>query len=179
MYYKNFYKSIIALFVVISLWTSMASITKAANSITLKSSKMYNAEVQTNNSRVLLKDLTGNGKKIIFLFFSDYCLQCHWELDSLNKILPELAKKNIEVIGIAIDSKNSKSAIQEFVKEKNPKMKIVYDLKDEAKNIYQIRTLPHTMVVNNSGRIVYEVSGFNKETMPFLRQVFTEVAKIN
>jgi peroxiredoxin len=139
-------------------------------------SKMYNAEVMESSSKaVLLKDLTKEGKTVIFAFVSEWCLQCQVELDSLNKILPQLEEKNTTVIAVALNSARNQDKIQARIAEKGWKMKFLYDNNDEAKNIYRISTLPKTMVVNNDGKIVYEGNGYNKEKFNTLIQITQEV----
>jgi len=150
--------------------------TFAAESINLKSMKMYNAEVKnTSNQAVLLKDITASGKTTIFAFFADWCAPCQKEMDSLNANLDSLNAQGIEVVAVALGSKGNMDRINLTVKEKGWKMKILFDSENEAQNVYRITTLPYTMVVNKAGKIVYDSNGFSPEKFAFLKLVVNEV----
>jgi peroxiredoxin len=152
----------------------------AASSVKLKSNKMYNAEVNTSTQNtVLLKDLTKDGKTIIFAFFSEWCAPCQAELDSLNQILGDLKSRNIEVIAVALNSAKNRAKIDERIAKKGWKMTFLYDDQDDAKSVYRISTLPHTMVVSPESKIVYEADGYNPEKMNVLIQVTQELTKTN
>jgi peroxiredoxin len=150
--------------------------TFAAESLNLKSVKMYNAEVvNTNNQAVLLKDITSAEKTTIFAFFAEWCAPCQKELDSLNANLDSLNAAGVEVVAVALGSKGKMDKINITIKEKGWKMKFLYDSENEGQNIYRITTLPYVMVVNKTGKIVYDNNGFSAEKFAFLKLVINEV----
>ncbi len=98
------------------------------------------------------KDL--EGEKAVVNFFASWCAPCKIE----HPLLIELAEQNIPVYGIAFRDKIV--PLQNYLETNgNPYKKYGSDAKGIAGIEWGLKGVPETFVVNESGNIIWHVSG--------------------
>ena len=92
-----------------------------------------------------------NGKFILIDFWATWCGPCKKAIPELNKYHNKFGDKLV-VIGLSDESKS------QVKKMKNPKIKYfnAIDTKERLKRIYEVRGIPHCVIINPNGIVVWE-----------------------
>lgn len=96
-------------------------------------------------------------KKIYVInFWATWCPPCRAEMPELN----EFAKKHEgEVTFYAVNLQEPKDAVDKFLKDNGYTMPVLLDLKGEAAEVYKVRAIPTTYVVDKDGTILLKKIG--------------------
>lgn len=91
------------------------------------------------------------GKFVLIEFWATWCAPCRKAIPKMNKFQEEF-KDNLVVIGI---SDERKSTVRKF---KNPKIEYysAIDTKKRLKNVYEVSGVPHCVIINPDGFVVWE-----------------------
>ncbi|MGH8745999.1 MAG: TlpA family protein disulfide reductase, partial [Burkholderiales bacterium] len=104
------------------------------------------------------------GKVLLCNFWATWCAPCREEIPMLVALSKEMASKDVEIVGIAIDSATK---VAEFANEYKVSYPLLIagpsgiDLMRAAGN--QVGGLPYTAFLDRSGRIAYRTLGALKE----------------
>ncbi len=91
------------------------------------------------------------GKKYIIKFFTTWCPKCEDERESLEEFV-EKYKEKIEVIYVSVDS--SHKVLDKYIKNRSPKLEVLYDKGGRMSRSFLVRSIPQTYVVDEHGIIV-------------------------
>lgn len=91
------------------------------------------------------------GKYVLIDFWATWCGPCKVAIPELNKFAKKF-KDDLVVIGISNESK------KKILSLTSPKIEYfsAYDTKQKLKKAYQVRGLPHVVVINPEGIVVWE-----------------------
>ena len=96
-------------------------------------------------------------KKIYVInFWATWCPPCRAEMPELEDFAREHAD---EVTFYAVNIQEPKDAVEKFLKEHKYTMPILLDLKGDAAEIYHIRAVPTTYIIDQTGKIQYKKIG--------------------
>ena len=101
-------------------------------------------------------------KPILFVFWSTTCGSCIEEIPFISK-LHENFKDKITIIGIHPNFSLKK--IQKFIRKYKPEIPymIAVDSQDSLTNTYKVSILPRTVLVDRSGKVLYDHLGYVPE----------------
>lgn len=117
------------------------------------------------------------GKYLLLNVWATWCTPCVKELPSLQKLSRILADdKKWKVMAISIDQKENLDKVAQFMdRYRVGEVASYYDYKSEIQKKVQISQMPTTFIINQSGRVVYEITGgamwHEAEVVKFLRLV--------
>jgi peroxiredoxin len=100
------------------------------------------------------------GRTIVLNFWATWCPPCVKEMPELDALYPELQKKNIELLGIGIDSPSN---MREFLTKQNIRYPLLVagvggtELASALGN--QGGALPFTVIIDKNGRIILKKLG--------------------
>jgi len=109
------------------------------------------------------------GKFVIMDFWATHCPQCRRAIPELNKIAKEL-KDKVVVIGISSESESVIKSMKEPVIEYYS----AYDTRAVLKRKFQVRGIPHIVVVAPDGKVVWEgypFLGSDRFTLEKMKQI--------
>ena len=96
-----------------------------------------------------LSDL--RNKKPVFLnFWASWCPPCRKEMPSIQKLY-ERMKDEMEFVMISVDS--NEDALKKFLKDKDYKFPIYHEGWKKAAELYKIRAIPTTFLIDKKGMI--------------------------
>lgn len=92
-----------------------------------------------------------NGKFVLIDFWATWCGPCRKAIPELNEFHHKF-KDKLAVIGISDEPKGK------VKKMKNPKIKYysAIDTKERLKRIYEVQGIPHCVIINPNGIVVWE-----------------------
>ncbi|GHT59454.1 thiol:disulfide interchange protein [Bacteroidia bacterium] len=95
------------------------------------------------------------GKKIIVIdFWASWCGPCRKEIPELKKIYENFSSKGFEIVSISID--DNKSAWQKALSQEKMNWPNFLDETKAIREQFNIRSIPATFMVNETGKIIME-----------------------
>lgn len=103
-----------------------------------------------------------NGKTTIISMWATWCAPCKKELDAIAEVYEEWQSEyNVELVAITIDTQRQLAKVKPMVASKGWKYTILSDANNQLRNAMGVVSIPQTFVVNSSGEIVYEHTGYS------------------
>ena len=114
-----------------------------------------------------LKDHVGENAEykhagIIFSFCASWCKPCKKEIPELEKLHAKYADKGIAAYLIAVGE--DKAKVREFTSEMGTSLPVLVDRYQKALEQVGRPGLPHTIFIDNSGKVRFVNTGFSEET---------------
>lgn len=104
--------------------------------------------------------LNPNGPTIIS-FWATWCKPCLRELQAVNAELDEWqAATNVKLVAISTDDSRTRVRVPALVKSKNWQFEIYVDANGDLQRSMNILSIPHTLILNASGEIIYQHSAY-------------------
>ena len=113
-----------------------------------------------------LKDLSGNkvklsdykGKVIFLNFFASWCPPCREEMPSIQRLYEKTRSlKSFKLITVSVDSIENDA--RSFIKDGGYTFPVLLDTSSTVSDIYGIRGIPATFIIDKKGRIIDMVVG--------------------
>ena len=126
-----------------------------------------------NGSKVpnfTLTDLSGKnvslsdykGKVVVLNFWASWCPPCKAEMPEFNEVDREF-KKSGDTVLLAINMtdgrRETKKKVETFISEQKYKMRVLLDSEGKASNLFDIRYLPTTYVIDAEGTVTGQLVG--------------------
>ena len=125
-----------------------------------------------------LKDTLSKGPALLF-FWSFFCGPCREEIPMINELTKEYQAKGLSVVGVNLDGRDMKKAVDKFNAAEKLQFRIVFDeLVGDAFAVadpYGVAGTPALFLIDREGTISYSVVG--AVTAPVLKKEIDKVAK--
>ena len=125
-----------------------------------------------------LKSLLDDGP-VLLSFWATWCKPCIEELKDFKKLYENYKDKGFKIAAISIDDESSIAKVKPFVKSKGYPFIILLDTNSEAARKYYAQTVPYSVLVNKSGKIVFTHSGYMKGDELILKSEIDKIIKNN
>ncbi len=126
--------------------------------------------IKNNSSKILapdftLTDLNGNivtlsnlrGKKVFLNFWASWCEPCRNEMADIERLYQET--KDTDLVILTINSTESKSTVQSYLKANNLNFTVLLDTREEAALNYLTGFIPASFFIDKDGYIVSREEG--------------------
>jgi len=114
-----------------------------------------------NGETVNIQEYGQNGKITVLSFWATWCSPCKRELDAIAEIYPEWQDKyDLELVAITIDNARAISKVKPILEQKGWPFEVLSDANQELQQALNFQAIPQTFVIDKSGEIVYEHSGY-------------------
>lgn len=101
-----------------------------------------------HGERIALREL--KGKVVLLNFWATWCPPCKAEMPSMERLHRRYKERGFTILAISIDS-GGEGTVAEFVKAHGLTFPIGLDPKLAVANLYGIRALPSTFLIDKSG----------------------------
>lgn len=107
-------------------------------------------------------DFGKNDKITIISFWATWCSPCKKELNNLVDLYDEWLADEIpvEVIAVSIDDQRNVSKIKPYVNGQAWEYEVLLDTNQDLMRSLAIQNVPYTLMVDQSGEIIYRHSGY-------------------
>jgi len=112
------------------------------------------------NTFVFRKNLEHDAN--IIIFWATWCLPCKKEFPALQDIKEKYKDKDVQVIAISVDSPRSLAKVKMFTKSHSYDFVYLVDPSGDVTNKLLVKEVPHTMLADRNGKIVYSLTGYRK-----------------
>jgi thiol-disulfide isomerase/thioredoxin len=131
---------------------------------------MAQSAVQTLPNLVL-KDINGKSKNLadysksnkitIVSFWATWCAPCKKELNSINEIYDEWKTKyGLELVAICTDNARNTPKVKPYVDGQGWDYDVIMDINQDFQRAMNVVQIPHTFLLDQTGKIVYQHSGY-------------------
>lgn len=136
------------LFIIISL--TMLSVAQAGNKASdFQLSGLNSDSIQLSNFR---------GKIVYLDFWATWCVPCRKSFPWMNAMLEKYQDQGLEIIAISLD--NKKKMVETFLKKYPAKFTVALDPTGETGDLYKVRVMPSSYLIDGEGNIIDEHMGF-------------------
>jgi len=110
---------------------------------------------------VNVQDLGKSGKITVISFWATWCSPCKKELDAIKDYYGEWQEKyGVELIAISVDDTRTGAKVPAMVAEKGWEYRILLDPNKDFQQAANIASVPHTLLLDKNGNIVFEHIGY-------------------
>ena len=114
---------------------------------------------------------------VVISFWATWCLPCKKEHPALQQVKEEFADKDVLVIAISIDSPRSLAKVRNYVKSHKYDFTWLLDPSGETAQEMLVNEVPYTMLVDQSGKVVFTHSGYRKGDEAELKKEIRKLLK--
>ena len=93
-------------------------------------------------------------------FWASWCKPCQKSFPFMNNMESRYGKKGFKIIAINLDS--DQAAAQTFLKKHPAKFTIAYDPEGKTPNMYKLKVMPTSYLIDRKGNLVNVHKGFKK-----------------
>jgi peroxiredoxin len=146
--------------------------------IKLMKKKLYDAMIEDSlHKKIYTTKILPEGKHTILVFFGEWCPPCHKEMDTLTARMSELDKTyNTKALAVALHAgKVGDERINKIRKAHGWTQPLFFDQYDDALSTYRIQEIPHMMIIDKEGKLVYEKRGYYPGFFNEVKSVLQEI----
>lgn len=108
-----------------------------------------------------VQELGKSGKITVISFWATWCSPCKKELDAIKDYYEDWQKDyGVELVAVSVDDARTAAKIPAMVEEKGWHYRVLLDSNKEFQTAANIASVPHTFLLNKSGQIVFEHTGY-------------------
>jgi thiol-disulfide isomerase/thioredoxin len=116
-----------------------------------------------NGKKVNVADLGKTGKITVLDFWATWCVPCKKELNNINELYEDWQKKyNVSIVAVSIDDSRSSTKVKPYAEGQRWTYDVLLDVNQDLKRDLNIQSVPFTVVIDQSGKIVYSHSGYTE-----------------
>lgn len=168
-----------ALFICMAIsGTAQAQEKKAMEKILGESSLPSITLNDMNGKQVNVADLGKTGKITVLDFWATWCVPCKKELNNINEVYDDWKKKyNVNVVAVSIDDSRSITKVKPYAEGQRWSYDILLDVNQDLKRQLNIQSVPFTILVDQTGKIVFSHSGYTEGDETILEDAIAGLVK--
>ncbi|MBH19295.1 MAG: alkyl hydroperoxide reductase [Crocinitomicaceae bacterium] len=117
-------------------------------------------DVNGNNKN--LSKLSNNGNPIIISFWATWCKPCKAELNTIAEEYDDwVDETGVKLIAISIDDARSSSRVEPYINVQGWNYMVLLDPNGDCKRAMNVNNVPHTFLINGSGKIVWDHNNYS------------------
>ena len=114
-----------------------------------------------NGKQVNVADYGKSGKVTLLSFWATWCVPCKKELTNMADVYDDWKKKyNMQIVAISIDDSRSSTKVKPTVEGQRWEYDVLLDVNQDLKRQLNIQSVPFSILVDATGKIVYTHSGY-------------------
>ncbi len=99
---------------------------------------------------------------VFISFWALWCKLCIDELDAFKAVYEEFETLGLQVLAISEDGPQATGKIKPFITNRKWRYNVLLDPTNKVKNLYAVKTMPTSFLIDKSGHIVYQHTGYKK-----------------
>lgn len=131
-----------------------------------------------NNKKINVADYAKSGQITVLSFWATWCIPCKKELTNMAELYEEWQKKyNLKVVAVSIDDSRNVTKVKPYVEGQRWEYDVLLDVNQDLKRSLNIQSVPFTLLVDATGKVVYSHSGYVDGDEYILEDEIKKVAK--
>lgn len=129
----------------------------AALGQTLPSATVKSIDGSTLNTA----EISNDGKPMIVSFWATWCKPCVRELTAISEVYGDWQDETgVKLVAVSIDDARNTAKVLPFVNSKGWDYEVLLDANQDFKRAMNVNTVPHTFLIDGSGKIVYQHNSY-------------------
>ena len=106
--------------------------------------------------------ISNNGNPIIISFWATWCKPCKAELNTIAEEYDDwVDETGVQLIAISIDDARSSTRVEPYINAQGWEYMVLLDPNGDYKRAMNVNNVPHTFLVNGSGKIVWDHNNYS------------------
>ncbi|MBK9193542.1 MAG: TlpA family protein disulfide reductase [Flavobacteriales bacterium] len=115
-----------------------------------------------DGKKVDAKTFSNAGKPMIISFWATWCAPCKRELNAIAEVYDEWQKTTgVKLIAVSIDDARSSARVGPYVNGQAWDYEVYLDPNGDLKRAMNVQNVPHTVLIDGSGKIVWQHNVYN------------------
>ena len=133
-------------------------------SIQAQKSKLPNVDVKNLDGKMIeARDIQKDGMPMVISFWATWCKPCVKELNAIRDVKPDWDDElEFQFVAISIDDSRSQHNVAPFVKSRAWEYEVYLDPNSELKRALNVVNVPHTLLYNKEGKLVWQHAGYSE-----------------
>ncbi len=118
------------------------------------------------------------GRPTLVTFWATWCKPCLLELATLHRLYPQWqAETGVHIVAISIDDARTSPKVAPLVRARNWRFEIYHDENGELRRAMNVTDIPHSFLLDGSGRIVWQHQAYSPGDEERLYAVLKELVQ--
>ncbi len=123
-------------------------------------------------------DLSKYRGKVVYLdFWASWCDPCKRSFPWMNKLQEQYGRDGLEIIAVNLDS--SRQDAEEFLTKVPATFDIAFDEKGKTAEIYKLKAMPSSYLIDRNGKLVHKSLGYRKEEKEIIESKIQQLTTNN
>lgn len=107
--------------------------------------------------------LSNDGKPFAICFFASWCKPCNRELKAIHEVYPDWQDETgMKIYAISIDQGQNALKVKPMVDSEGWEYEVLLDPNSDFLHALGVQMIPHTVIVDGSGKIASQHSGYQE-----------------
>ncbi|MBK6609957.1 MAG: TlpA family protein disulfide reductase [Sphingobacteriales bacterium] len=140
-----------------------AQTTQATETPTAAANQLPNIELaNTDGQKVnIAQNYAQPGRLTIFSFWATWCAPCKKELRNIAEVYDDWQTDyGVKLVAVSTDDARSSARVKPLVDAERWTYEVLLDVNEDFKRAINAQSVPHTILVNENGKIIFEHSGY-------------------
>lgn len=117
---------------------------------------------RSNGTKLYASELTNKGKPILLSFWATWCKFCLAEFAAISAEYKKWQDSTgVKLFAVSTDAGVTEEYIKTFAERRAWPFEIYIDYKKALYNAFKLQEIPHLLLLDGSGKVVWQKTGFN------------------
>jgi len=152
----------IAALAALALWLALLSLPAPAATppLTLEPSRAPAFKIRAVSGETLTLDKLAARGPVVLDFWATWCRPCLAELPELEALFQKYRERGLTVVAVSLDGPRNFAKVRPFASKLGLSFPIAVDEDGRMQQLYQVRAMPTTVVIDSAGMIVAVHEGY-------------------